>query len=74
MDTPGRDDHPKVVLQAHAIRTRTALAILLHAGDRGPRSLRNPLASLLGGVVVAVLIILAVVVGGQLSDVLPDRG
>lgn len=58
---------PKVVLQAHATRSLTALALLLHARDRGPRDLRKPLNTLLASLVVAVVIVAAVAVGGRVG-------
>jgi hypothetical protein len=58
---------PRVVLQAHATRSLTALALLLHARDRGPRDLRKPLNTLLASFVVAVVIVAAVAVGGRVS-------
>ena len=58
---------PKVVLQAHATRSLTALALLLHARDRGPRDLRKPLNTLLASFVVAVVIVAAVAVGGRVG-------
>jgi hypothetical protein len=58
---------PKVVLQAHATRSLTALALLLHARDRGARDMRKPLNSLLASLVVAVVIVVAVAVGGRVG-------
>jgi hypothetical protein len=61
---------PKVVLQAHATRSLTALALLLHARDRGPRDLRKPLNTLLASLVVAVVIVAAVAVAGRVGAIL----
>lgn len=61
---------PKVVLQAHATRSLTALALLLHARDRGPRDLRKPLNTLLASLVVAVVIVAAVAVAGWVGAVI----
>ena len=61
---------PKVVLQAHATRSLTALALLLHARDRGPRDLRKPLNTLLASLVVAVVIVAAVAVAGRVGAVI----
>jgi hypothetical protein len=61
---------PKVVLQAHATRSLTALALLLHARDRGPRDLRKPLNTLLASFVVAVVIVAAVAIAGRVGAML----
>jgi hypothetical protein len=61
---------PKVVLQAHATRSLTALALLLHARDRGPRDLRKPLNTLLASFVIAVVIVVAVTVAGRVGAVI----
>lgn len=61
---------PKVVLQAHATRSLTALALLLHARDRSPRDLRKPLGTLWASLVVAVVIVVAVAVAGRVGAVL----
>lgn len=64
---------PKVVLQAHATRSLTALALLLHARDRGPRDLRKPLNTLLASFVVAVVIVVAVAVGGRVGAMIQQH-
>ena len=64
---------PKVVLQAHATRARTALALLLHARDRGPRDMRNPVMSLVASVVVAVVIVVVAVVGARIGTLIGQR-
>ncbi len=61
---------PKVVLQAHATRSMTALALLLHGRDRGPREVRKPLSSLLGSLAIAVVLVLAVAVGGRIGAII----
>ena len=58
---------PKVVLQAHAARSATALALLLHARERGPRDLRSPFAALIGSLVLALVIVVAVVLGTRIG-------
>lgn len=64
---------PKVVLQAHATRSLTALALLLHARDRGPRDLPKPLNSLLASLVVAVVIVVAVAVGDRVGALIGQQ-
>lgn len=61
---------PKVILQAHATRAATAVALLLHADDRGPRELRRPFGALVAGVVVAVVILVAIFIAGRLGSAL----
>ena len=58
---------PKVILQAHATRSLTALALLLHARDRSPRDMRKPLNTLIGSLVVAIVIVMAVAVAGRVG-------
>ncbi len=58
---------PKVVLQAHATRSLTALALLLHGHDRGARDLRNPLSMVIGSLVTAVIIVIVAAVGGRVG-------
>lgn len=58
---------PKVVLQAHATRSLTALALLLHARDRGPRDLRKPLNTLWASLVVAIVIVASVAIAGRVG-------
>jgi hypothetical protein len=60
---------PKVVLQAHATRAATAMALLLHAGDRGPRETRRPFGPLIAGAVVAAVILIAIFIAGRLGSV-----
>ncbi len=64
---------PKVVLQAHATRSLTALALLLHARDRGPRDVRKPLHTLLASFVVAVVIVVAVAVSGRVGAMIQQH-
>ena len=64
---------PRVVLQAHATRARTAVALLLHARDRAPRDVRNPLSSLIASLVVAVVIVVVAVVGARIGLLLGRR-
>ena len=64
---------PRVVLQAHATRARTALALLLHARDRGSRDVRNPVSSLIASVVLAVVIVLVAVVGARIGTLIGQR-
>ncbi|MET3805632.1 hypothetical protein ABIB25_002636 [Nakamurella sp. UYEF19] len=61
---------PKVILQAHATRSLTALALLLHARDRGPRDMRKPLNTLIASLVVAIVIVVAVAVGGRIGSLI----
>lgn len=63
----------KVVLQAHATRSLTALALLLHARDRGPRELRKPLNALVGSLVIAVVIVAAVAIGSRVGAMIAQH-
>ncbi len=64
------EPRPKVILQAHATRAATAMALLLHAGDRGPREIRKPFGPLIAGAVVAIVILLAIFIAGRLGGAL----
>ncbi len=61
---------PKVVLQAHATRSLTALALLLHGRDRNARDLKKPTNALIASLVIAVVIVVGVAVGGRISHLL----
>ena len=58
---------PKVILQAHATRAATALALLLHGRDRGPRDMRKPFGPLIAGAAVAVVILLGIFIAGRIG-------
>ena len=64
---------PKVVLQAHATRSLTALALLLHGRERGPRDMRKPFGTLLASLVIAVIIVVAVAVGGRVGAMIGQQ-
>ena len=66
MTAPG-PSRPRVILQAHATRSATALALLLHARDRGPREMRRPHAALVASFVVAVGIVAAMAIGNRVG-------
>ena len=61
---------PKVVLQAHATRSLTAVALLLHGRDRGARDLKKPFGTLIASLVIAVIIVVGVAVGGRIGNLL----
>ena len=65
--TSGHAPRPKVVLQAHATRSLTALALLMHGRDRGPRDMRKPFGTLIASFVIAVVIVVAVAVGDRVG-------
>lgn len=57
----------KLVLEAHAARSATAVALLLHARDRGAKEMRNHFGALIGSLVLAVVMVVAVVVGHRIG-------
>ncbi|WP_157695333.1 hypothetical protein [Nakamurella panacisegetis] len=61
------------MLQAHATRSLTALALLLHGWERGPRDMRKPFGTLIASVVIAAIIVLAVAVGGRVGAMIGRR-
>lgn len=58
---------PKVILQAHATRSLTALTLLLHGRDRSPRDMRKPFGALLASVIIAVVMVVAIGVGDRVG-------
>jgi len=61
---------PRVILLAHATRARTAVALLLHARDRGAREVGHPLGSLFASLVLAVVIVVVAVVSTRIGMLL----
>ena len=66
------DPRPKIILQAHATRSAVAMALLLHARDRGARDVRKPFGTLIAGLVLAIVILVAVYVATRIGS-LPQR-
>lgn len=59
---------PKVVLQAHALRSAATRQALLH-GDARPRTHRAMIGALWGTVVLAVVIVILVIVASRIITV-----
>jgi hypothetical protein len=57
----------KLVLEAHAARSATAVALLLHARGRGAKEMRSPFGALIGSLLLAVVMVVAVVVGHRIG-------
>ncbi|MGC4810159.1 hypothetical protein ACLQ29_06470 [Micromonospora sp. DT228] len=72
------DGRDRVVVEAHALRTATAKAALLHGSRRGPRDLRRPYATVIASLVVGALLLIAVwaitSIGGLLAQQRQKRG
>jgi hypothetical protein len=64
---------PAVILQAHATRSLTALALLLHARDRGARDLRKPLNSLVASLLLAVVIVGTAAVAARVGSIIQQH-
>jgi hypothetical protein len=64
-----RPDDPKVVLQAHALRTRETRQALIH-GSRAPRLGHGNYGALMASLAVAVAIIIVVFVVARVVSVL----
>jgi hypothetical protein len=66
------DRRDRVVVEAHALRTATAKAALLHGSRRGPRELGRPYAAIIASLVVGVLLLVVVwaitTIGGLLAE------
>jgi hypothetical protein len=50
----------RLVIEAHALRRATALAVLLHGSRRGPRELKRPYATLVVSLALGALLLLGV--------------
>lgn len=72
------DSRDRVVVEAHALRTATAKAALLHGSRRGPRDLRRPYAAVIASLVVGALLLVAAwaitSIGGLLAEQRQKRG
>jgi hypothetical protein len=64
---------PRVVLQAHQLRTRACTAALLH-GTTKARVRRSPVSALLASTVFAAVIVVAIVVTIRITSVLHSTG
>jgi hypothetical protein len=53
------DNKGKVVVEAHALRTATAMAALLHGSRKGPRDLKRPVSLLIVSAIVGALLLVA---------------
>lgn len=67
MSTPS----PRVVLQAHATRSLTALTLLLHGRSRSPLQTKPGLGPVIVGVVLTVLIAAVTAIVLRISAILP---
>ncbi|MEU7755970.1 hypothetical protein [Micromonospora sp. NPDC049171] len=67
------DGRDRVVVEAHALRTATAKAALLHGSRRGPRDLRRPYATVIASLVVGALLLVAVWAITSIGDLLAQQ-
>ncbi|WP_431913190.1 hypothetical protein [Micromonospora carbonacea] len=67
------DSRDRVVVEAHALRTATAKAALLHGSRRGPRDLRRPYATIIASLVVGALLLVAVWAVGTIGGLLAEQ-
>jgi hypothetical protein len=65
---------PKVVLQAHATRSVTAMTLLLHGNDRGALERKSALSPVIVGMVLTVLILAVNAISVRISDIIATRG
>jgi len=63
---------PKVVLQAHALRSAATRDAVLHGTNR-PRTHRAVLSALWGSVMLAVVIVIVVIVASRIVTVLHQK-
>ncbi|MGH3933246.1 MAG: hypothetical protein ACRDTF_25095 [Pseudonocardiaceae bacterium] len=67
------DQRSRVVLEAHALRSATATAVLLHGTRRSARDLRRPFGALIAGAILAVVLLVAVAAATLIGDALEKR-
>lgn len=67
------DREGAVVLQAHALRSATVTAALLHGSRRSPRDLTRPLTALVTSLVLAAALLVAVVTVVKVDAALERR-
>ncbi len=63
----------KVILQAHATRSATALTLLLHARDRSPRDAKSPWAPIIVGFVISLLILVVTAIAIRVGALIDAR-
>lgn len=64
---------PKVVLEAHALRSQASAKALLH-GSRRPRTQRTVVSTLFGSTMLAAVIVTAVIVTNRIVTALHSTG
>ena len=62
-----------VVLQAHALRTGTVTAALLHGSRRSPRDLTRPLRAVIASLVLGAALLVGVVAAVRIDAALDQR-
>ncbi|WP_416904812.1 hypothetical protein [Micromonospora echinospora] len=67
------DARDRAVVEAHALRTATATAALLHGSRRGPRQLRRPYAAVVASLVVGALLMVAVWAISTIGELLAEQ-
>lgn len=67
------DQRSRVVLEAHALRSATATAVLLHGTRRTARDLRRPFGALIASAILAVVLLVAVAAATLIGDALEQR-
>lgn len=65
---------PRLVLEAHAARSRTALALMLHGRARSALERKSALAPVLLGLIMTVLILTGTGIAVRIGDLLASRG
>lgn len=63
----------KVILQAHATRTATALALLLHGRERGPREAKSSYAPVVVGLVITLLMVVVTAIAIRVGILIAAR-
>ena len=67
------DQRTRTTIQAHALRTAASLSALLHGTSRRTTELRSPLSAVIGSVVVALGLLVAVFVATKIGTLISER-
>jgi hypothetical protein len=67
------DSASKIVVEAHALRSTTAKAALLHGSQRTPRELRRPYAGIIGSLIVGILLLVVVWAATKIGNLIEEQ-
>jgi hypothetical protein len=67
------DSASRIVVEAHALRSATAKAALLHGSQRSPRELRRPYAGIIGSLIVGALLLVLVWAATKIGNLIEEQ-